>query len=186
MIEESNLLYKESLHIGDMVVYHDTGFLPVAIQKIVGTPYNHCEIISSLIADNTQKAINGAVAKGVKQFDIKEHMTGEYVSIIRPRSNYDWTTEQIKAFSDHANSQVDKAKYDFASLLIYKLAYEITGKWYGKCGTTKPESTPDRFYCYEYVDWCYDRPDWWNSDLENYINNPDFDYIFRGKIINVI
>lgn len=61
-------------------------------------------------------------------------------------------------------------KYDFASLLWYHPRYILTGRWKGK----KTDSADERFYCSEFVAYCWDFPKWWRlspEDLKEFLNN---------------
>lgn len=56
-----------------------------------------------------------------------------------------------------ALDKIGTTKYDFASLLWYHPRYLLTGKWKGK----KKDEAANKFYCSEFVAYCWSVPEWW-------------------------
>ena len=129
--------------------YNPITYVSVAIRAITGYDYNHVGVVVS----NWDKLfLNEAIEKGVISIPLEKRLKGQEILVLRDSSPID-----EKKFAVEANSFLGNTGYDFSSLLVFQLIYQITNKWIGR----KEENATKRMYCSEYVAYLYKMKDWW-------------------------
>lgn len=163
------------LETGDIVLFrtkpslNPLSWVAAGIRFFTRYRYNHVGIVVS----NWDKLfINEAVEKGVLSIPLEGRLDGQEIKIIRGINSID-----EKVFARKANSFLGKTGYDFSSLLLFQLWFQLTGKWVGKKG----DRASRRLYCSEYAAYMYELKDWWTYSPDMIGEEKNFMTIFEGE-----
>ena len=142
-------------HLAPGDVLHCTGnsFLSKAIQLFCRSRINHTAFVIEIagifyVIDSDAKGVNPKLLG--KWFEKNNYKF--YVS--RPDSNI----YNIQALTDRALSKAGVTNYDFISLSIHQVKYQLTGKWTGKTDI----GAEKRMYCSEFVAWVFELKNWYS------------------------
>lgn len=142
-----------------------------AIRKVTKTNWNHA---SFLVTINGQKFILESDINGVVLLPFKDWAKEKTIEVY----SFVYSKEQER----QAFSKVGVTKYDFASLLWFGLVRAVTGKYYGY---TVERKAAKRFYCYEYLAWVINHPNWYSilpNEFISYIQSNGYIREYNGPV----
>ena len=159
---------QKHLKTGDIIIsrtgfkwYSPISYLSAAIRFFAKTKYNH----AALVLFNWGKPFaNEAIGRGVIAHPFGTRLKGKQIMVLRPIF-----IKSEKEIATKANSNIGLSKYDVIGL-IWQAIYLTTGKWYGKRG----KESIKRQYCFEYVAWVYNLPNYWRVTPKEFINSDKF------------
>lgn len=159
---------------GDVVLFRTPlkwfspmSWLSALIRLFTGAPYNHVGVI----VENWGVAfVNEANERGLVTSPAKARLYGRDILILKPKFR-----PNPREFSRIANSVLGVSKYDFKSLFVYQLLFQLFGTWKGKTDA----SAKDRFYCSEFAAWMHRETaesmrEWYLIDPRALYDSPDF------------
>lgn len=164
------------LQTGDIVLfrtpfkwYNPISYLGAAIRFFTKYPYNHVGVV---VSNWGKLFINEAIEKGVISIPVENRFKGEDVLILRDPIGID---EEV--FARRANSFLGNTGYDFTSLLMFQLIFQVTKTWIGRT----QEKAKKRMYCSEYVAYLYGINNWWRVSPDRINNGGTFNVVFEGN-----
>lgn len=166
-MKNSNL--SEHLMPGDVLHCTGNSFLSNAIQLFCRSRVNHTAFVIEIagiiyVIDSDAHGVNPKLlSKWIEKNNYKF-----YVS--RPDSS----VYNIDALTVKALSKAGVTNYDFGSLFIHQIKYQVTGKWSGRTNSGAEKS----MYCSEFVAWIFDLKFWYSlspQDVFDYmLTSPNF------------
>jgi hypothetical protein len=141
------------------------------IRKITKTYWNHASFLITLYG---QKFILESDIKGVVLIPFKEWVGEKTIMIYEAQLSRE---DIVKAMS-----KIGVTKYDFASLLWFGLVRSVTGRYYGFTVERRAAKT---FYCYEYLGWVMNMPNWYKvlpNEFVTYLEENKYRKVFEEPV----
>lgn len=165
------------LQTGDIILSQTNTLLSKIIRLFTRSISSHSEI---LVKVWDYKQVNGATGFGIRGSDLLHEIKKRKIIILRHKNYTNGISkESEKQLATRICSKLG-TKYDFASLLYYQIIYQLFNKWIGKT----EEKALNRLYCFEYVAWCYNLPNWWKYTANSFLENKDFIIIYNNITTN--
>ena len=155
MTQTTNETFKglESLRAGDVVLFRTRfkiwspmSWLSALIRFFTGSPFNHVGLI---VINQGVPFVNEANERGLVTTRAGARLWGREkdIRILRRMDKTFKAPKTARDFSKIMNSYLGVSKYDFASLFIYQLIYQVFGTWHGRTS----DAAKAFLYCSEYA-----------------------------------
>ena len=169
------------LKTGDVVLlyteaklFKPSSWVAPLIRKIAKCDYNHAGII---ISNWNKPFLNEAIGEGIIGRPVMYQLNHHKVKILRSKNHSPKSYDEEKDFANRANEKLG-TKYDFISLLLFLVLYQLTTLWIGR----KREKVSKKMYCYEYVAYCFPKLflEFWKI-LPNDFLTEEFEEIYKTE-----
>ena len=148
--------------------YKPLSYISAGIRLVTKTNINHVYIF----VKNWDKVfVNEAVETGVKSVPFKDRLKDNYIEVYKYKG-----VINEKGFATTANDFLGHTGYDFSSLFLFQLWFQITGKWLGR---TEDKAT-NRMNCSEYIAYLYKLENWWLYSPDMLQDSEEFELVFKG------
>jgi len=167
-----------ALKTGDLVLFRTPlswspmSWLAQLIRIFTGSAYNHAGIIVEIWG---RPFLLEANERGLVAAPAEYRLHGREILVRKPL--FSFISSEI---ARRAVSRLGVSKYDFKSLFVYQVLYQIFGTWKGK----KNDDAVDRLYCSEFYAWCFREEfvAWYLTDPEVLVNTPLLADKYRLKL----
>lgn len=137
-----------------------------AIRVVLNSWFNHIAIYTYY---RGEPCIIEATSGGVRMISLDNFIKDFKIEVRRNQDLKHGCTKKLVKY-------IGSTGYDYSSLVIYQLIYQITGKWLGRKGV----KASNKFYCSELYAYMCDYNDWWKTTPKD-IGEKDYKLIYSNR-----
>ena len=163
--------------VGDILLVHSKGFVPMGIRLFTKCYYNHAAIIVKAMGEI---CVLEAIGRGfmiTKTYEEYKKETCREYAVLRPKEGKLLHSKQV---NDRLIDIIGKP-YDYKSLLYSQIIKQVSKKdtWKG----AKEMKATKRIYCSEACAYAYPYifPKWWSIAPVDIYNEPKLELVYTSK-----